>query len=72
MSKVVHSYQQAILIPLLGADLRIALQAINEANGRAPDAPFTLESVCQMSAKSARVLTIDVYSDGTRRIRGAQ
>jgi hypothetical protein len=71
MTRVVYSYLQEILIPLPGANKRLALQAINEANGRAADAPFALEDICRMSAASARMMTIDVYSDGTRRIRGA-
>jgi hypothetical protein len=69
--RVVFSYSQVILVPLPGAFEKSALRAINEANGRDPNAPFTSDDICRMSANSARLLTIDVYSDGTRRVRGA-
>jgi hypothetical protein len=71
VEKVVYTYWQEILIPLPSANERLALRAINEANGRDPDSPFSLEDICKMSTSSMRTLTIDVYSDGTRRIRGA-
>jgi hypothetical protein len=69
--RVVFSYSQIILVPLPSAFETLALRAINEANGRDPNAVFSIDEICRMSANSARSLTIDVYSDGTRRIRGA-
>lgn len=72
MSTLVYSYQQTILVPLPDQHQQLALRAINVANGRAPDAPFALEDICRMSTQSERMLTVDVYSDGKRYIRGAR
>lgn len=66
---VVYSYEKKLLVPLPDVHRSAVYEAVAAANwtriDAATEAKRALDTACPQS------VTIDVYSDGTRRIRGA-
>jgi hypothetical protein len=73
-TKVIHSYEVTISVPFPEEHKTPARRAINDAHGYAwapdNDVPKPVQDAhWLLNAGQQQTVTVDVYSDGTRRIR---